>query len=257
MPADGEEDLARRMLFTVHRGLPREGPGNRASTARALDLITGLPEQPAVLDIGCGPGMQTVDLAGLLPSARIQAVDAHAPFLADGVRRAEAAGCADRITFSVGDMRALAFEPSTFDLLWCEGAAYFMGIAEALEAWRGLLKAGGGIAFTEVVWLTDNPPQTLADWWQSEYPAIGNAQATLDKVVNAGYELLGHFVLPEAAWWDDYYKPMEARVAALRVELEDDPAGLAALEEHQREIDYYRRWSEHYGYLFVVARKPS
>ena len=30
---------------------------------------------------------------------------------------------------------------------------------------------------------------------------------------------------------------------------------LAALEEHQREIDYYRRWSDHYGYLFVVARK--
>ena len=74
---------------------------------------------------------------------------------------------------------------------------------------------------------------------------------------NAGYELLGHFLLPEAAWWDDYYKPMEARIASSRVELEDDRPGLAALEEHQREIDYYRRWSEHYGYLFVVARRPS
>ena len=28
-----------------------------------------------------------------------------------------------------------------------------------------------------------------------------------------------------------------------------------ALEAHQREIDYLRRWSAHYGYLFVVARK--
>ena len=86
---------------------------------------------------------------------------------------------------------------------------------------------------------------------------MGDAQATLDKVANAGYEILGHFVLPEAAWWDDYYMPMEARIAGLRVELEGDGAGLEALEAHQREIDYYRRWSEHYGYLFVVARKPA
>lgn len=257
MTSGAEEDLARRMLFTVHRGLPREGPGNRESTARALALITDLPEKPEVLDIGCGPGMQTVDLAELLPAAQIQAVDAHGPFLADGRRKAEASGCADRIRFSVGDMRALEFEPGTFDLLWCEGAAYFMGIAEALEAWRPLLKTHGSIAFTEAVWLTKDPPQTLAGWWQAHYPAMGDIQATLDKVTNAGYELLGDFVLPVAAWWDDYYKPMEARIAALRVELEGEQTALAALEEHQREIDYYRRWSEHYGYLFVIAVKRS
>lgn len=252
-----EANVSRRIMFTVHQGLPREGPGNLACTTRALGLITDLPDTPAVLDIGCGPGMQTVDLAGLLPQAQIQAVDAHQPFLDDGARRAEAAGCTDRIQFSVGDMRALAFEPEQFDLLWCEGAAYIMGISEALEAWRGLLKAGGYLAFTEAVWLSRNSPETLADWWQSEYPAMGDSQTCFDKVANAGYEVVGHFVLPEAAWWDDYYKPMEARIAALRVELEDDAPGLEALEEHQREIDYFRRWSEHYGYLFVVARKVS
>jgi SAM-dependent methyltransferase len=254
---ESENDVSWRIMFTVHKGLPREGPGNRESTARALGLIDDLPAAPDVLDIGCGPGMQTVDLAALLPSARIRAVDAHAPFLADGARRAEAAGCADRIEFNVGDMRALEFAPKTFDLLWCEGAAYIMGIAEALIAWRPLLKTGGCLAFTEAVWLTEDPPQTLFEWWQAEYPAMADAQATLDKVTNAGYELLGHFVLPEVAWWDDYYKPMEARIAALRVELEGDEPGLAALEEHQREIDYYRRWSRHYGYLFVVARLSS
>ena len=252
-----EEGVAGRILFSVHRGLPREGPGNRESTARALHLINGLPDAPEVLDIGCGPGMQTVDLAGLLPQAKIQAVDRHQPFLEDGACRAEAAGCADRIQFSVGDMRALSYEPARFDLIWCEGAAYFMGIREALEAWRPLLKPGGSVAFTEAVWLTEQPPQTLLEWWLSEYPAMGDIQACLDKVTNAGYELLGHFVLPENAWWEDYYKPMEARIAALRVELEGDAPAREALEEHQREIDYYRRWSAHYGYLFVVARKPG
>lgn len=251
------EELAWQIMFMVHQGLPREGPGNQQSTARALALIDELPQAPEVLDIGCGPGMQTLDLAGLLPGARIEAVDAHQPFLEDAARRAEAAGCADRIRFSVGDMRSLEFDAERFDLLWCEGAAYIMGISEALAAWRALLKPGGAIAFTEAVWLTNEPPETLADWWQSEYPAMGDIQACLDKVTNAGYELIDHFVLSECAWWDDYYKPMEARIAALRVELEGDVPGLEALEAHQLEIDYFRRWSAHYGYLFVIARKRA
>jgi SAM-dependent methyltransferase len=250
-----DEDLARRIMFTVHSGLPREAPGSRESTARALALITDLPEKARILDIGCGPGMQTLDLAALLPEAEIQAVDAHEPFVAEGTRRADAAGCADRVTFHVGDMRALAFPPDSFDLIWCEGAAYIMGVTEALETWRPLVKPGGYLALTDAVWLSETPPQTLLDWWQAEYPAMGDTQACVDKVVNAGYRILGYFVLPESAWWDDYYDPMERRIAGLRIEFENEPAALRELEAHQREIDCYRRWSEHYGYLFVVARK--
>jgi SAM-dependent methyltransferase len=154
-------------------------------------------------------------------------------------------------------MRALTFEPASFDLLWCEGAAYIMGVESALRAWRPLLREGGCLSFTDAVWLTDSPPQTLRAWWEADYPAMQTARTGPDRVVDAGYELCGHFVLLESAWWDDYYKPMEARLASLRLEMEGDPRALAALEEHQREIDYYRRWSEHYGYQFVVARKAD
>ena len=75
-------DLRQRALFfEVHAGLPREGPGDRSSTARALDLARPLPAAPQVLDIACGPGAQTIDLAALLPQATITAVDLHEPFV--------------------------------------------------------------------------------------------------------------------------------------------------------------------------------
>ena len=48
-----------RFFFEIHQGLPREGPGDFDSTRRALALLGGLPERPRILDIGCGPGMQT------------------------------------------------------------------------------------------------------------------------------------------------------------------------------------------------------
>src|SRR4029453_8920749 len=124
------------------------GPGDHDCTARALALARPLPAQASVLDIACGPGMQTLDLATLLPDARIVALDNHAPFLAEAQRRAVAGGAADRIATVLGDIAALPVAAGSFDLQWCEGAAYILGLARALRAWRPLLRPGGRLALT-------------------------------------------------------------------------------------------------------------
>ena len=67
------------MFFEVFETLPRQGPGNRACAKKALGLCRQLPQAPAVLDLGCGVGGQTLHLAELLPSALITAMDNHAP----------------------------------------------------------------------------------------------------------------------------------------------------------------------------------
>jgi SAM-dependent methyltransferase len=114
----------RAVFFTLHSGLPREAPGDRASVMRALELAQPLPPAPDVLDIACGPGGQTIDLAELLPEARITALDAHRPFLRELQRRAVERGLAERIRTVHGDMARLPFGPASFDLIWCEGGAY-------------------------------------------------------------------------------------------------------------------------------------
>lgn len=257
MVSGNAADVARRVFFEVHTDLPREAPGSRDCTARALAALTALPEAPRVLDIGCGPGTQTLDLAELLARAQITAIDAHEPFVADTRRRVQAAGLADRITAEVGDMRRLPFPDQSFDLLWCEGAIYVMGVREALDAWRRLLQPGGCIGFTDAVWLTDAPPAELARWWAEEYPQMGGVDACLDAVRESGFDVIDHFVLPEAAWWDSYYHPLEQRLTLLRERYAADPLALAAIADNQREVDCYRRWSAHYGYLFVVARRQG
>jgi len=68
-------------LFTLHDGLPREGPGSTACTKKLFSFLPGLPEYPAILDIGCGSGMQTIDIARLCQKARITAVDVYPPFI--------------------------------------------------------------------------------------------------------------------------------------------------------------------------------
>jgi SAM-dependent methyltransferase len=195
--------------------------------------------------------MQTIDLARLLPAAEILAIDNHEPFVHEANRRARAQGVAGRVRVELGDMRALASPPAAFDLIWCEGAAYIMGVGEALRAWRPLLRPGGRLALSEAVWLRADPPEPVRRLW-SDYPGIGDLEACRTLVRSAGYRLLGDFVLPERAWWDHYYRPMERRLAELAPKYAGDALAEAVLRAHEDEIAAYRRYAAYYGYAFLV-----
>jgi SAM-dependent methyltransferase len=246
----------RRVFFDLHQGLPRQGPGNRACTARALAMAGPLPMAARVLDIACGPGMQTVDLAELLPQATITALDNHAPFLAEAAQRAAARGVAGRVATVLGDMAMLPFPPGSFDLLWCEGAAYIIGLARALGSWRPLLAPNGRIALSEPVWLRVDPPAAVRRCF-AEYPAMGDAAACRRVVRDCGYRVLGDFMLPEAAWWEHYYTPLEERLKRLAPRWAGDPVAQEVLRESREEIGMYRAYSAYYGYIFLVMAEQE
>ena len=105
------------IFWELHSGLPREGPGDNESTKKAYLMLKELPKNPRILDIGCGPGMQTIELAKL-SNGRIDALDNHQPFLEDLKRKAEKEGLSERINSVKGDMPALNYENNSFDLIW-------------------------------------------------------------------------------------------------------------------------------------------
>ena len=67
-----------QVFFEIHNANAREGPGCFESTRRAFLTLKNLPASPHILDIGCGPGRQALDLASLTPGT-IHAVDNHLP----------------------------------------------------------------------------------------------------------------------------------------------------------------------------------
>ena len=243
------------VFLEVQRGLPRQGPGCAESTLEALSLCAGLPERPAVLDVGCGPGMQTVALAKAL-HGRITAVDMVQEYLDQLAERAVAAGVADRIEALVADMNDLSAPTESVDLIWAEGSAYIMGVENALAAWKRLLKPGGFIAFTELVWLWPDPPAEVAEFFATEYPAMTDVETTVATVRACGYQPVGHFTLPDSAWWDHYYAPLDAKLPALYGKYTGDDEALRIIESTRREIEMRRLFPDWYGYEFLVARKP-
>ncbi len=253
MSSDAERE--QQVFMQVHRGLPRQGPGSRACTRRALERVGPLLGDPRVLDIACGPGMQTMDLAALLPRATITAVDMLPEFVQEARGRAEARGVADRVKVLPADMRELPFEPGSFDLIWCEGAAYIMGVPQALGAWAPLLREQGRIALTEVAWLTPERPPLLQKYWEEAYPPMTDVAGCREHIESAGLQPIADFVLPASAWWDDYYRPLEERVDQLTEALAGDAVAKRVLASYREELAMFRDYGEYYGYVFLVMKR--
>ncbi len=245
------------VFFEVQSDLPRQGPGDAKSTQKALELCTELPSSPRVLDIGCGPGAQTLDIAEIKTDAMITAVDFHDPYLSELRFRAEEQGTANRIEVLPADMNDLPLEPESFDLVWAEGSAYIMGVPNALSKWKPLLKSGGYLAFTELVWLTDSPPDDALTFFSDEYPAMAGRESIVAEIENAGYQHLEHFTLPDSAWWDGYYSPLVQRLSALEKKYANDEIGLSVIDSVRKEIAIRESYPESYGYEFFVARKST
>jgi SAM-dependent methyltransferase len=151
-------------------------------------------------------------------------------------------------------MTALDFEPGSFDGIWSEGAIYIIGFEKGLREWQPLLKKGGYLAATELSWLKPAPPVEAKTFWNENYPRIQTREENLALLQKAGYHEISHFTLPESAWWQDYYTPLETRIAILAEKYRNNNEALAFLDNSQREIDLYRKYSEWYGYVFYVMQ---
>jgi ubiquinone/menaquinone biosynthesis C-methylase UbiE len=242
-----------KIFWEVHSGLPREGPGDNESTRKAYMMLEGLPEHPRILDIGCGPGMQTIDLAKL-SSGRVDALDNHEPFLEDLMRRAKKEGVSDRIRPVKGDMFNLNYENNSFDLIWSEGAIYIIGFEKGLREWRRLLTENGYIVVSEVSWLRPHPPEELKKFWAKEYPAIRTIKENLEIARRSGYSIVSYFVLPEKSWWDNYYTPIETKLPSLKDRYRDDEEALQFIACEETEIEMFRNYLDYYGYVFYVMQ---
>ncbi|MFO7692158.1 MAG: class I SAM-dependent methyltransferase [Vicinamibacterales bacterium] len=256
MTDDFRPDARRRArFFEIFESVPRGGPGDPASTRRALAMMADLPAQPRVLDLGCGPGGGSANLARLT-GGRVAALDLHPPFVAQQAAAARAGGLSHHVDPVCADMRAAPFAPAVFDLVWSEGALYNMGFREGVGLCRRLVKPGGYVAVSEVVWTVAAPPDEVRLWWHAEYPDIAPIAEKAAVVTGAGFQIIDHFTLPREAWTRYFYEPMKARLGEFRRAWSGDSVGLAVIAELDVEIDMYERYSQVQGYEFFVGRRP-
>jgi predicted N-acetyltransferase YhbS/ubiquinone/menaquinone biosynthesis C-methylase UbiE len=237
------------VLFDLHHGLPRQGPGSDETTSRLLALAGPLPPRPRILDLGCGPGRSALVLAAAT-GGHVVGLDLHQPYLDQFLDAAGRAGVRDRVSVMRCSMDTLPFPDRSFDLVWCEGAAYTIGFATALDRWRRLLTPTARLVVTELELTGPSPAPATVDFWERRYPLRSHA-ANRETTTSAGYTVVAHHPLPESDWWTEYYDPLLDRLRGLDP---TRPGAAAAAAETRAEIDLRRHHGGDYTYAGYVLR---
>lgn len=237
-----EQDPTAAALLRIFQGLPLHAPGDD-DTSRAVLSEVQLYEDATVVDMGCGPGRTTLLLAEAL-GVPVVGIDRERASLEALVNEARARRLP--ITARRADMLRSGFVRSSIDLLWCEGAAYAVGLETALTTWRPLLGPGGQLVFSELCWTGPERPPAAAAFWASEYPDLRDRDGVEAVITRAGLKTASFRWLPEAGW-RAYYEPLEARLDQLEAGPVDPTLSdcIAALRE---EIAVWRSSGASVGY---------
>lgn len=233
-------------FFTVHRDLPREGPGAAADVLWALE-VAETPDDARILDAGCGSGADTVTLAEARPQAEVLGLE-KVPHFVEAARR-RVARFGSRVAVEERSYHALS---ESYNLIWSAGAVYFHGVGKVLAAWMPHVKPGGAVAFSEPCWMVEPPSEAARAFWAGEYEVRSRAQVEAE-IHRAGYGIVGQrWVVDEP--WAAYYGPLSARLDKLE-ETEQSVAVTEAIAEHRAEIARWQAAREEVAYsLFVVRR---
>lgn len=195
--------------------------GARTAANSCGYLLVRLSAGASVLDIGCGPGSITLDLAEIVgPAGRVVGVD----FAADAVTAARAAAAArgdDRTRFVVGDILDLEEPTETFDVVHAHQVLqHLRDPVAALEAMARHCRPDGIIAVRDADYgaMSWFPASPGLDAWRTTYTAAARATGAEPDagrrlrawVQEAGLDLLDvgsstwTYATPDTArWWGD------------------------------------------------------
>ena len=107
-------------------------------------VLDAMPQPcPAALDVGCGDGMLTTELAGR--AGRVAAIDVDAASVERARARVERGGL-DNVELTVADVLDHTFEPGSFDLVAGIAVLHHLPFEPALRRLAELVRPGGVLA---------------------------------------------------------------------------------------------------------------
>ncbi|MFI6105194.1 methyltransferase domain-containing protein [Streptomyces sp. NPDC051310] len=239
----------------------------RTAANSAAYLLGELRAGLHVLDVGCGPGTITADLAALVaPGGRVTAVDSAGGVLEQA--RALAAGRGlDNVEFAVADVHALDFPDDSFDVVHAHQVLQHVGDpVRALREMRRVCRPGGVVAardsdYGAFAWFPEVP---ALDAWQDFYRRVarGNGgepdagRRLVSWVRQAGFTAVTAtaaawcFTTPEErAWWSGLWA--ERTTASVYARLATE-GGHASEERLAAVAEGWRAWGREEDGWFLV-----
>lgn len=242
------------LICEYHLHLERQGPGSPETTIEALSFIEHLTERSRIADLGCGTGGQTMILAQHTPG-QITGLDLFPGFIHRFNRNARKLNLYHRVKGSVGSMDELPFGKEELDLIWSEGAIYYIGFERGLTEWRQYLKMNGFIAVSEASWFTEERPAEITDFWRNAYPEIDTIPNKVAQMQKAGYIPVASFILPESCWTEHYYAPQVAAQKTFLKKFAGNKTTEDFIASARQAEKLYDKYKVFHGYVFYIGKK--
>ncbi|WP_324788027.1 class I SAM-dependent methyltransferase [Streptomyces sp. H51] len=238
----------------------------RTAANSAAYLLGSLKPHMKILDIGCGPGTITADLAELVPDGHVTGVDA-APEVLERARATAAERGLGNVGFAVADVHALDYPDDTFCVVHAHQVLQHVGDpVRALREMRRVTRPGGLIAVrdSDYAAMTWYPASAGMDDWLELYHRVARANGGEP---DAGRRLKAWAVraglsditatsstwtfstAEERAWWSGLWA--DRTVASAYAE-QATAGGHATAEQLRAAADAWREWGAREDGWFCV-----
>jgi ubiquinone/menaquinone biosynthesis C-methylase UbiE len=200
---------------------------------RAAFLRLPRLEKPRILDIGCGSGVPTLELAKL-SDGEVTGIDIDQSCIDEFNRKIKEENLASRVKAINLSLSEMKFPDETFDAVWSEGVIGTIEFERSLKEWRRLLKHNGYLVI---------------------HYQVSRAADTLSRMPQHGYRLVDTVSLPEDAWWTEFYKPIEEKIGALLHKYRNNPDALKLLKQYKSEMDMVKKNPLNFRSAFYIMKK--
>ena len=176
----------------------------RTAENSAAFLLPHLRPGMSLLDIGCGPGNITADLADRVGHGPVVGLDLPP----DVIATAAADHVRPNLTFRVGDVYALDIADDSFDVVYAHQVLQHLSDpVAAMREMRRVVKPGGIVAVRDsdygaFVWTPDDPMLTRWNELYHELTRRNRAEADAGRYLHTWVRAAGFddFVLSHSAW---------------------------------------------------------
>ena len=201
-------------------------------TRKAFELLPKC-KNPHILDIGCGTGVPTIELAKI-SNGHVIGIDIDETSLNLLQRKIKEIGLNNQVSVIKDSILTMDFPEEIFDIIWAEGSIFVIGFENSLKRWRRFLKPNGFLVIHD-----ENKDKTKK----------------IGLITKYGYALIAQFELTDNLWWLEYYTPLERLIQEFRNKYPNDSVLNNELNKDQIEIDKCKLNSTVFSSFFAIMQK--
>jgi ubiquinone/menaquinone biosynthesis C-methylase UbiE len=196
-----------------------------------------LPEidNSCLLDIGCGSGIPTMELARL-SGGQVLGIDIDQLRLDKLEEKIGKENLSDKVHTLNCSIDEMNFEDESFDIVWSEGSISVVGFEKGINEWRRLIKPKGFLVI---------------------HDSLINLDSKLEQISKSGYKLLDYFIIDRDVWFEKYFLPLSIEVDHVREYCKLEPDTIREIEKYQNQLNEFERNPELNQSVFFVMQKIS